>query len=240
MRISAISITPQRIDDNPGVAFIKYNDDTLALILPTALVTGDPALQNPATALERLNELAETDLTLTQVLTTIGSRQSDILNGVPAPGQDDPYQFLEAEEVITLQQGLTALAANQNRSFFTDEATARDLIARNLPELAGFTVIAPVAFDEAAFPGQVSQGLGIVVKSDCCQLFADIKQAIVDMEAEGVLPALRAEFQTGNFTPLNSDALTPEACRNTQPNINSNRTANFIFTKFCQEDLLID
>jgi hypothetical protein len=233
--ISAVSITPDNSSVG-NVAFINYNDDTLAIILPTALTTTNPTLLDPTQTLRGLNALG-TPSSLFQIATVVGqsqinSRQFKILN------KNGSYPFIKPVTPGNVSDALNFIETNLakspsvNSAFFTDGPTATALKnSGQIPE--GFTVVQGVTFTGA--PSQISDGLGIVVPLNCCQLYVNIAQVISDMEADGTLALMRAYWGTGNFTPEN---LTPPSCvaENLSPeNVNNNGIDNFIFTKYCPQ-----
>ncbi len=75
-----------------------------------------------------------------------------------------------------------------------------------------------------------SQGLGIGINLECCQLYADVAQAIKDMTSDGTLERSRKQDNVGLFDP---EDLTPVQCRGFESNIDSNAIANFVFSKYC-------
>lgn len=216
--ISAMSITQPRVD-TPGVAFVKYNNDSLGIVFNTADV--EPAFENPATVLQALNQFGVDNDEDIVIAATAGSRQIDIIN-------NDAYTNLAVSVFDTLEEALESLIDPSTATFalFVDGATAVTVAAADGDLFALNNVVDTTNT-------AVSQGLGIAVNAECCQLYANIQQAINDMNADGTLARLRAEFPgvpTG-FTPANG--LTPAACANTAENIDSNSVANYLFSKYC-------
>lgn len=250
--ISAISITQDRISNFPDVAFIPYNNDDMALIIPNATfnLPASAGLKNGANALASLNTLAGTNPVLATVFTLIGSRQASRTAAVGTgiisqKGNQGPYPNLQSDPIgITNGQFATIedavkklnseLALGRQRTLFTDTPTALALKQQGF--ISNFTVVTGIQIDPTldAFK---SFGLGIAVPAECCQLYVNIVKALKDMEDEGVLPAMRAFWGTGSFTPPTVN-LTPAGCTAT-PTINSNRIANYIFTNFCPQTAAI-
>ena len=211
--ISAMSITPGRVD-LPNVSFVKYNEDSLGIVLNVADVT--PALQNPVTVLTALNALGSpTDPLI--IATTEGSREQTIL-------LDNAYPNLSPLAEVTLDEALSDLTSGKAFALFVDGPTAVALAAANPDTLFALKDVIDTTNSDP------SQGLGIAINSECCQLYANIQQAINDMNADGTLARLRTQFNVQQgFTPVSG--LAP-ACAGT-PTINSNSIANYLFSKYC-------
>ncbi len=208
--ISAMSIAPS--NEAEGVSFVKYNEDSLGLVFRVADVT--PALLNPATALIALNQMGS-PTALLPIATTDSSRESHILSG---------YPNLRAIQEATLDDAFDDLTAGFAFALFVDGATAVKIAADNPDTLVAVKDV----FDSTKTDD--SQGLGIAINSECCQLYANIQQAINDMNADGTLARLRIQFNVPQgFIPVSG--LAP-ACAGT-PTINSNSIANYLFRKYC-------
>ncbi len=97
---------------------------------------------------------------------------------------------------------------------------------------AGVSGIAFIKYNDSTTAG--SQGKGIAVNAQCCQLYANIAQAIANMVSNGDLAALRTEF---NITPNSYTAvsgLTPTACASTQAALPTrNAISNWILENLC-------
>ena len=211
--LSARSITEAR--NNGDLAnFVKYNDDDLGIVLDKEFADGDAALRDPETVLERLNEIGTT------IAAVQGTRQMQILMG-------DDYPRIIVLPVANISAGVDAILDQLNSAtgLFTDGPTAL-LLAGNDPDtLFGEDNVAVAEGSDVP-----SVGLGIAINTECCQLYADIAQAIDDMNNDGTLAALREDFEVGSFDPVD---LTPEDCANTESNINSNAIYNWLFSRFC-------
>ncbi len=209
--ISAMSITSDRVA-KPNVSFVKYNEDSLGIVFKIADVT--PALQNPATVLNAVNQLGSATSPIT-VATTTNTREVKILSA---------YPNISVDEEDELQDALNALTSGFAFALFVDGATAVKIAADNPDTLFAVKNV----FDSTHTDD--SQGLGIAINSQCCQLYANIQQAINDMNADGTLARLRTQFNVPQgFIPVSG--LAP-ACAGTA-NINSNAIANYLFSKYC-------
>lgn len=216
--MSAMSITPARKTEFPGVSFVKYNQDTLGLVYIKG--SEEASFTNPAEALEDLAGIR------TALGVIKGSRQERIIQQNNAPG--DTYEGLFVFTFNTLQEALdNFISANPSvQALFVDGATAVALAAGNFNLLAVNEVV-----DTANTVDQTTQGLGIAIPSTCCQLYVNIQKAISDMNADGTLERLRAEFNVPRgFTPVSG--LAPANCT-LAPTINSNAIANYLFTNYC-------
>lgn len=213
--LSAMSITTDRVD-TAGVAFVKYNEDSLGL---AAAADNQEINQftNPNTVLQQLSDVG--DITLGVMS---DSREFEII-------ETGLYTGLVSTPFDTLDDALDALQNGDVDALFLDGPTAVRLAL--VTETKSFKVVAldNVLDSQNAVP---SQGLGIAVNAECCQLYANIQQAINDMNADGTLPRLRQEFgvQRG-FIPV--AGLTPAACTTAKATIDSNVIANYLFTKYC-------
>ena len=211
--ISDMSITADRQED---AGFVKYNNDTLGMVFNATVFE---RFRDPNTVLSEINAFGESIGIPILVGVTVGFRQIDILNN------DSVYPFIEPVEFEDLQAALDVLTDEGPpiAGIFGDGPTAV-FLADNDEELFGLNNVV----DESNTA--VSQGLGIGINFECCQLYADIAQAIKDMTEDGTLARLRNEFNVGSFAP---EDLTPEQCSGFESNINSNAIANFIFSKYC-------
>ncbi len=225
--MSALSITNAR-KALKDVSFVKYNDnDNLGMIV----WADDIMLQDPATVLDTLNTLAG-DGMITSVGFVEGSRQGAIL------GQSYPIITPFPVTNVTIGSNAVVNAAGfVSAALFTNGPTARELAAQINEGLEEPLVTALENVTANIPQEQESDGFGIAINTECCQLYANIAQAIQDMENDGTLAALRKEFGVGTFTPQD---LTPDECRDTESNINSNPTYNLTFSKFCPCDPVLD
>ncbi len=223
--ISALSLT-DTVLATPGAGFVKYNDDSLGIVVNLDDVGTAPLTNtDPAAILTTLNDFGVTSGTNVVIGVMPGSRQEAIITS-------GAYSNLAASlfdaNQRDLEAALTALKSdtNQTIALFVDGATAVTLAAAD-PTLFAINNVVDTTNSEP------SQGYGIAVNSACCQLYANVQQAINDMEADGTLARLRAEFIgiPTTFTP--ATGLTPAACAGTVSDINSNAIANFLFSKYC-------
>lgn len=208
--LSAMSITKDR-KAQENVSFIKYNEDSLGIVLLAAAVVDFPELANPATVLDTLNNNGP------RVIGVISlSREESIL---------DSYANLDASRSGALDFLKSQLLGGNIAAIFVDGPTAVALAASDSRLFAVDNVQAILTADTT------SQGLGIAVNSECCQLYANIQQAINDMNVDGTLARLRIKnkVQQG-FVPVSG--LAPASCTN-RPTIDSNKIANYLFSKFC-------
>ena len=221
--LSAISITQMR-NDRQDIGFVKYNnDDNLGLLIVPNLAQV-PGVSDPETALEVLNTFAAD--TVVPIAVVEGSRQEAILRG---PDYTNLVANIQLFDNVTQAVDGMLPAPITTAVLFTDGPTVRDLAVTNPDLLVPIENVAVAAASDIP-----SQGLGIAISTECCQLYANIDQAIKDMTEDGTLQLLRDEFNVGTFTP---DDLTPLACAGTEPTINSNAIYNWLFSKFCPEDV---
>ena len=222
--MSALSITNAR-KALKDVSFVKYNDnDNLGMLVRAE----DVMLQDPATVLDVLNARGAGGAE-TQVTAVEGSRQLAILEA----SYPDIIRFPTTNVTFGSNSVIEGLAAPGPIALFTNGPTARELAEQINEGLNEPLVVALENVTANIPPAQVSDGFGIAINTECCQLYANIAQAIQDMENDGTLAALRKEFGVGTFTPQD---LTPDECRDTESNINSNPTYNLTFSKFCPCD----
>ena len=216
--MSAISITKAR-KAIIGLSFVKYNNDDNLGIVVGANLANIPGITDPETTLERLNELGGP--VAVPVAVVRGTRQEEILNG-PAY----PNLARNLEPVNNVSEGVTMIQAGDIAALFTDGPTARDLAAQDTNKF-----LVPVEMVEAVQdPGVQSEGLGIAIGTECCQLYANIVQAVADMAQDGTLEALRNEFNVGSFSEQD---ITPSECEEVDASINSNGIYNQRFGVFC-------
>jgi ABC-type amino acid transport substrate-binding protein len=221
--LSAMSITGDRINTD-GVAFVKYNEDSLGLVF-AADNEGVDQFIDPNTVLQQLSDLAgeEGDITIGVIR---GSRQFNIIDSGSYPGlvplERDTLDILLEDLAVG---GVDALVD----ALLVDGPTAVALEIASQDEPFKVVALDNVLDTQNVVP---SQGLGIAVNAECCQLYANIQQAINDMNADGTLARFREEFgvQTG-FIPV--AGLVPDSCAQTTATIDSNVIANYLFTKYC-------
>jgi ABC-type amino acid transport substrate-binding protein len=208
--LSAMSITqPQK--DHPNVAFVKYNEDSLGIVLRVTDVT--PELSDPATVLDALNDDAASLGVLNE------SREHAIKGSYPNT------DAIESFSLDNLKNQLLVSGSAMD-AIFVDGPTAVALAATDSRLFAVDNVQAILNEDTT------SQGLGIAVNSQCCQLYANIQQAINDMNADGTLARLRIKHNVQQgFEPVSG--LAPAGCTNAST-IDSNKIANYLFSKYCR------
>jgi len=214
--MSALSIT-STAKAIPNVAFVKYNEDSLGIVFTKtffdANIAANPGLVDPAQVLDVIKARNF------RIAVVNNTRASDI-------SADRQIPRLLASTLTAAYNNLSINTGTLN-ILFVNGATAQALLAEAPDELVLVNNVVDTTNSEP------SDGLGIAVNAQCCQLYADIQKAVSDMNADGTLARLRAQFRVPKgFTPVTG--LTPIACANTvAKQVNSNRIANYFFSKNC-------
>lgn len=209
LAISAQSIPLLFDPSTSAIAAVKYNDDSASLLFLDVIPDGITS-QN---ALDVLNSLPTPP-----VLGVLqGTREASILDPM------GPFPKLAAAAIF-YQTYDDAIADFEDGDL--DGLLLQGAVATFALEEAGGALLPNVSVP----PAVGTQGLGILIASSCCQLYANVRRAIAELEYDGALPALRDEFQTGTFT----SNLTPPACTGiVGVTIERNAIAQFILDKYC-------
>lgn len=211
LAISAQSIPLVFDPATSPIAYVKYNDDSSSILW----FDTSPVPVTSQNALAVLNSLPNDQIPFLGVLR--GTREAEILDPAgPFPNLAANATFYQTYEDAILD--------------FEDEALDGLLLQGAVANFAFNEAGGELLPNVSAPPAVGTQGLGIVMASGCCQLYANVQQAIAELEADGTLPALREEFQTGTL----GSSLTPPGCANTVGvTVNRNDLAQFIFDKYC-------
>jgi polar amino acid transport system substrate-binding protein len=209
LAISAQSIPLVFDPATSSIAYVKYNDDSTSILFFDVIPDGVTS-QN---ALDFLNSSA-----IPPVLgVLIGTREASMLSPT------GPFANLAAAASF-YQSYDDAISDFEDGDL--DGLLLQGAVANVASNEAGGALL-----DELSVPASVgTQGLGIEVAATCCQLYANVREAITELEEDGTLPALRDEFDTGTF----STTLTPPACADIEGvTVDRNAILQFIFDKYC-------
>ena len=221
--ISNISITPAL---RLAFGWVKYNDDVLGMVMTPATKTALDTVA-PAGTTTGVNVLAK----LNNLRAPIGSaavgfntnrREGAVLNDANFFGNLLPIAY------DTRLAAVDGVKTGGDDAYFTDNAVANNIVAGDNTLVAINNVVIPTTGGNSA--AYQSDGLGIGINALCCQLYANVAQAIKDMTEDGTLADLRKEFNTGTFTPAD---LTPATCQGFEANLPVRNPLGDFLEKYC-------
>ena len=214
----------------PTVSFVVYNNDNLGIIMtPSSLATLQMAAGVPITSANIIGFMSLHG-------TTVGWISSPVLpTSTTPPFRREGLVLVQSgipggniDTFTSLGSALTALSMGTVNAIFVNNATANAAVAANTSALVAFNNVAVTLT-----PATTSQGLAIGIAPSCCQLYANVAQAIANIAADGTLAAINKTWNTDG-TPSPLPSLTPTACAGVAASLpQRNGLAQFVFDKNC-------
>lgn len=201
----------------------------------SVLTSFNPMTANPAAVIYAndsssmlFNFDAGPNITSQNVLTVLNQSGDNIIGVLE--GTREAAIIAEYANIQTVQYNNYEAAVTDLQDAEIDALFLQGSVATYTAETSG--VVGSFLTNVAVPANQQTQGLGILVKANCCSLYASVHQAIADMIADGTLAALGAKFSVPVVQPFAN--LTPPDCAVVGANLLSrNPTANFIYNKYC-------